>query len=134
MDALRKTARDLGDPGPDTSYGWGLRTDPPRSTGSGPRWKAAWWMPFPRYSGFSRPTRIRFNPRVAIPFRVYETARMTVEVFDITGRKVTDVADGPVVPGIREAVWNAEGCAAGVYFVRAKARGFTETRRIALVK
>ncbi len=134
MDALRKTARDLGDPGPDTSYGWGLANGPAALDWFGTAVEGGVVDAVPALFRLLAPYPNPFNPRVAIPFRVYETARMTVEVFDITGRKVTVVADGPVVPGMREAVWNAEGCAAGVYFVRAKARGFTETRRIALVK
>ena len=83
---------------------------------------------------FRSPYPNPFNPRVVIPFRVNESARVTIEVFDITGRKVAVVAHEPAAPGMHETVWNANGYAAGIYFVRARAGEYKETRRIALVK
>ncbi len=134
MNALRSTARDLGEAGPDISYGWGLANGPAALGWFGTAVEGGAMESAPTAFRLLAPYPNPFNPRVVIPFRVNESARVTIEVFDITGRKVAVVAHEPAAPGMHETVWNANGYAAGIYFVRARAGEYKETRRIALVK
>jgi len=41
---------------------------------------------------------------------------------------------GNAAAGMHETTWDASGYAAGVYLVRARAGGYTEVKRVVLVK
>ena len=60
-------------------------------------------------------------------FNLPRPSPVTLEVFDVTGRRIAELADGVMEPGEHTARWSAPG-APGVYFARLRAMG--ETRRI----
>jgi len=75
----------------------------------------------------------------AIEFRVAEPGPVAIEVFDITGRRVATLVDREMAPGTYEVTWDGRSTsgrrlASGVYLYRMKARDFTATRRMTLVK
>jgi hypothetical protein len=75
----------------------------------------------------------------AIEFRVAEPGPVTIEVFDITGRRVATLVDRRMTPGTYEVTWDGrtasgQRLASGVYLYRMKARDFTATRRMTIVK
>ena len=77
--------------------------------------------------------------RTAIEFRVAEPGPVSIEVFDITGRRVATLVDRQMSPGTYEVTWDGRSSsgqrlASGVYLYRMKARDFTETRRMTIVK
>lgn len=62
-----------------------------------------------------------------------------LEVFDLSGRKVATLADGPVGSGQNEAVWDLAGpdgrrVTSGIYFVKLEAGGESVTGKIVVVK
>jgi len=62
-----------------------------------------------------------------------------VEIFDIGGRSVRTLFEGVAEPGVHALRWdgtlpNAKPAAAGVYFARLVAGGFSDTRRVVLVR
>lgn len=134
MEAIRDSARDLGDIGPDNDYGWGIPDGLaaldvfPSSAESGASEAAP--VPFALRSPFPNP----FNPAVTIPFRLSGTARVRIAVYDVTGRLVATLADGPMSAGEHSVVWNARDCASGVYLVRAVSGGRTDAKKAVLVK
>ena len=68
---------------------------------------------------------------LTIPLEVPDEARVTVEVFDVRGRRVATVASGRTLPaGYPEVRWSTAGLAAGLYVVRA--RTGTEEARVSL--
>ncbi|MDH5270869.1 MAG: T9SS type A sorting domain-containing protein [Candidatus Krumholzibacteria bacterium] len=81
-----------------------------------------------------------FNPSMTITFDVPEGGdNVTVEIFDITGRRVRTLANGNFSAGPQQATWNGidnRGVPApsGIYLCHVKARGFEDTRKISLVK
>ena len=77
--------------------------------------------------------------RTAIEFRVAEPGPVSIEVFDITGRRVATLVDRQMSPGTYEVTWDGRSSsgqrlASGVYLYRMTARDFTETRRMTIVK
>ena len=75
----------------------------------------------------------------AIEFRVAEPSPVTIEVFDITGRRVATLVDRQMAPGTYEVTWDGRSAsgrelASGVYLYRMKARDYTATRRMTIVK
>ena len=76
-----------------------------------------------------------FNPQTSIDFVVPATGNVTLEVFDVSGAKVATLFDGVKTAGSRNTVsFNADGLASGVYFYRLRGNGFTEMRKMVLLK
>jgi hypothetical protein len=80
-----------------------------------------------------------FNPSTRIPFELTHGGRVTLEVYDVAGRRVRAVLDRALPAGLHEAEWDGRddggrGVASGVYFYRMRAGSRTETRRMVLLK
>jgi len=136
--ALRETARDLGDTGPDNEYGWGLPDAAaacdfePVAVGDGKddAVDAFRLRPFRLAYPFPNP----FNAAVSIPVTVYRESRITAEILSAAGQRIARLVDAPLPPGRHFISWNAAGHASGSYFVRIESGGFTETARVLFVK
>ncbi len=80
-----------------------------------------------------------FNPSTAISFVLPSSGTASLAVYDITGRKVRDIAAGRMTAGTHSAVWDgrdASGRAvsSGVYFARLSLGGAVATHRMMLMK
>jgi hypothetical protein len=75
-----------------------------------------------------------FNPVTFIRFSVAEPCRVRLEVFDPRGRQVATLADGRYGAGGHSVRFDAAGLASGVYLVRMEARGYTASRKVAVLK
>ena len=80
-----------------------------------------------------------FNPSTAIEFTLPRPCPVTLEVYDIVGRKVRTLVSEAVTAGTKRVIWdgcNADGAgvASGVYFYRIMASDFSETRKMLLLK
>lgn len=75
-----------------------------------------------------------FNPTTTIFFHLPQRSHVRVSIYDIRGRQVATLVDGPLGLGNHEVVWNAAGVATGVYFCRAEALNTVRTRKIVLLK
>ena len=61
------------------------------------------------------------NPLTIISCQLPVAGNISLEVFDISGRKLVELASGFHLPGEYRYVWNASARAAGMYFVRLRA-------------
>ncbi len=75
-----------------------------------------------------------FNPTAKISFALPEAGHVMLTVFDITGREVATLVDGMLPLGRHEVVFDGEGLSSGVYFYKMTAKGFSDTRKMVLVK
>ena len=76
-----------------------------------------------------------FNQRVALEFTLPQAGKVSLKVFDIRGREVESLVNGHLSFGYHEVIWNAEGMASGVYFVRLSVvGGQSSVRKMLLVK
>ena len=81
-----------------------------------------------------------FNPTTAIRFDVPAGgARVTLDVYDVTGRLVTRLVDGHQSGGRKSVTWDGHNrrgqrVASGVYFYRLKAGSFNATRKMVVVQ
>ncbi len=80
-----------------------------------------------------------FNPTTTISFGLPEPGEVTVEVFDVAGRLVRTLVEGPRSAGPHRVVWDGTSddgsdIASGVYFCRLSALGETKRARIVLLK
>jgi len=80
-----------------------------------------------------------FNPSTTIEFEVQTRQHVQVAVYDVSGRLLAVLVDQQVAAGIGRVTWNGKSdrgeiLGSGVYFVRLKTVGTSDTRKILLVK
>ena len=75
-----------------------------------------------------------FNPLTTICFEINKSSRVTLVVFDVMGREVAILLDSDLGPGEYKAVFERKDLASGVFFYRLHGEGFTQTRKLMLLK
>jgi plastocyanin len=75
-----------------------------------------------------------FNASTIIRFATDKEAYATLEVYDITGRRVDVLQNGMVNAGEHSVIWDGTGKSTGVYFYRLSLNGKSATRAMVLVK
>ncbi len=75
-----------------------------------------------------------FNPTTHFEFRIPNFGFVSLKVFDLVGREVATLVDGQLTSGRHEVTWDAGGFTSGVYFYRLSAQGFTQTKRLVLLR
>jgi len=75
-----------------------------------------------------------FNPTTQIRVRISERGAATLSIYDLLGREVAVLLNGEYPPGPHVVTWNAAGLESGVYLCRLNAGGFTQARKVVLLK
>lgn len=80
-----------------------------------------------------------FNPETQVRFTLNESAVVELQVFDVRGRKVVDLARSVYGSGEHAVRWagrdsRGQAVASGVYLVRMKTAGYASTQRVLLSK
>ncbi len=70
----------------------------------------------------------------ALSFTLGAAADVAVEVFDVLGRRVATLADGPRPAGAHEVAWDGRALASGVYHVRLRAGDVVVARTLTLAR
>ena len=91
------------------------------------------WNVFSRFAA-------SFNPITTIEFSVTQTsALVTLEIYNIKGRKVKQLVNDQLSAGTHSIVWNGTDenntpTSSGIYFYKLKAGNFQRTRKMILLK
>jgi len=75
-----------------------------------------------------------FNPSTQIAYAVPKESKVTLEIFDILGRKVATLVNGVMQPGFYTANFNASSMSSGIYIYRLSSPVVTFTRKMMLLK
>ncbi len=80
-----------------------------------------------------------FNPATIIKFDIPAVGQrhaldVNMKVYDILGREVAVLINKQLLPGSYEVNWNAANFPSGVYFYRLEAEGFSESKKMVLIK
>ena len=76
-----------------------------------------------------------FNPSTTLKYTVPEQASVTLEVFDVLGRKITTLVDDPShVRGNFTVTFNAEELASGIYIARLVSGNTSVVQKMMLIK
>lgn len=75
-----------------------------------------------------------FNPSTTIEYALPTQSLVSIEIFDILGRKIGSLEEGIKPAGIHQATWDASGKASGIYFYRIKAGDKAVTKRMTLLR
>jgi hypothetical protein len=75
-----------------------------------------------------------FNPATNIRFEIPKSRNIKLVVFDALGREVETLVNGKQAAGTYEATFNALQYTSGVYFYRLTSEGYSETKKMILIK
>ena len=85
---------------------------------------------FQLYQNYPNP----FNPSTTIEFSFPKTSEVTLKIFNILGEEVATLVSEKLAAGNYKYNWNATGLAGGIYPYRLMSGGFTETKKMILLK
>ena len=75
-----------------------------------------------------------FNPRTVISFSLPVVNNATLKVYDVMGREVQTLVNEKLQAGTYEVTFDGSGLTSGVYFYKLMTEGFSETKRMLLIK
>jgi len=75
-----------------------------------------------------------FNSMTTVKFSIDKPERITLSVYDLTGREVVKLFDGVKAIGNHNVVWNAVEAPAGLYLVQLEGADRTMTRKVVLLR
>ena len=75
-----------------------------------------------------------FNPSTTIKFGLPKAGNVSLVVYDILGRKVTELVNGDLTAGYHTINFNASDLSSGVYFYRLQAGDFVSVKKLMLLK
>ena len=75
-----------------------------------------------------------FNSVTKLSYGLPEASRMSIRIYDISGRLVATSVEGDIQAGYHTVTWEAASIATGVYLVRMEASGFSTVRKVMLVR
>ena len=75
-----------------------------------------------------------FNPTTNIRFQITDYGFVSLKVYDVLGREVAILVNAEEAPGTYQVVWDGSAQASGVYLYRLQARGFSQTKKLVLMR
>jgi hypothetical protein len=75
-----------------------------------------------------------FNPTTNINFELPFDGKVSLKIFDMTGREVASLVNEVKTAGYYSINFNASNLSSGVYFYNLKTDNFTMTKKMMLIK
>jgi len=75
-----------------------------------------------------------FNPTTAISYQLIANSHVSLDIFDVLGRRVATLVDDVHQPGVYTVRWDASSFPSGVYFYRLEAGDFRASRKLMVLK
>lgn len=80
-----------------------------------------------------------FNPMTTIGYDLPETIDVEITIYNILGEKISTLINGIQQAGVKEITWNGtddfgRAVSAGIYIYQLCAGGFTESRKMVLMR
>lgn len=75
-----------------------------------------------------------FNPTTNIQFQIPKDGHVTISIYNTLGQRVATLLDESLKSGVHQVTFDASHYSSGVYFYRIKAAGFTQVRKMMLIK
>jgi hypothetical protein len=88
----------------------------------------------PKHSGVSQNYPNPFNPETSIDYTVSTAGNISVIVYDITGKEVKQIVNEFKQEGYYTTGFDASSLASGIYFYRVIMPGFSEVKKMLVVK
>ena len=80
-----------------------------------------------------------FNPETSIKYSIPQDSKVSVRVYNVTGKEIMTLVDQDMLAGSYEVKWNGKDnsgstVSAGVYFVKLSSGKFTDTKKVMFLK
>jgi len=75
-----------------------------------------------------------FNPTTTIKYGLPKMSQVSIEIYDILGRRAAVLVNEEQPAGYYQVNWTGDGKSTGMYFYRIHAGDFTETRKMLMLK
>ena len=75
-----------------------------------------------------------FNPVTKINFQIASSGNVKLNVYDISGKSISDLVDQHMTPGSYSVTFDASSVPSGVYFYRLETDLYSEVKRMMLIK
>ena len=75
-----------------------------------------------------------FNPSTTIEFSLPRKANIQLDVYNVLGKKVANLADGNYASGNYSIVFDAKNLPSGIYFYQLKTDNYNEVKKMELIK
>ena len=75
-----------------------------------------------------------FHAETVIPFEIQQRQHLSIQVYDLLGRRVETIFEGNVGEGAHQVVYRPANLAAGVYHLRLTGKGIEQTRPLVVSK
>ena len=85
---------------------------------------------FRLYQNYPNP----FNPSTMIAFDIPKDGYASLKIFNTIGQEVAVLIDGNIKSGVYQKVFNASDLPSGIYFYKFISDGFSEVRKMSLIK
>jgi hypothetical protein len=75
-----------------------------------------------------------FNPTTKFKIEIAKSSYTKLTVFDVLGREVATLVNQQLQPGTYEVNWDASNYPSGVYYYKISAEGYSDTKKMILLK
>jgi len=75
-----------------------------------------------------------FNAQTTIQYSLTEQSAVSIDIFDILGRRIETLSEGIRPAGAHHATWDATNQPSGTYFYKINTAGVTEIKKMTLLK
>ncbi len=75
-----------------------------------------------------------FNPETSISFDLVQDGTVNLAIYNVLGEKVSTLVSGHMSSGKHSVVFNGANLATGVYLYKLSVNGFTDTKKLVLLK
>ena len=75
-----------------------------------------------------------FNASTIIQYTLPNASHVTIEIYDILGRRVEMLVQEEQQAGYHQVIWDADDNSSGMYFYRIQAEDYTEAKKMLLLK
>ena len=75
-----------------------------------------------------------FNPATVIKYQLPKSSNVKISVYDLLGKEVATLVNGNVEAGYHQVEFNGSDLASGLYLYKIEADGFTDVKKMMLVK
>lgn len=75
-----------------------------------------------------------FNPSTNLEFGISKLGFVSLKVYDVAGKEIRTLVNESLSPGTYKYIFDGSGLTSGIYFYTLKVNGYTETKRMVLIK
>jgi hypothetical protein len=75
-----------------------------------------------------------FNSSITIRYSLREPSTVSIEIYDLLGRRIDNLPQGRQQAGNHQIIWQANSLSSGVYFYRIRGKNYSDAREMLLLK